>query len=198
MHMDHCKGNYRYSLDLWNLQHAAVKWILLIWGIIIGVLLPSSMSRLDRFLVSPDWEEHFSNVHHKLFPRPLSDHFPILLDISGLPSVKGSFKFENMWLNSGGICGESEIMVEPDFWGASKLYLSSKTEKSLKKDFGIWNKDVFGDVRVKKTNLLSEISRLDRLEADRVLSIIEKGRLRQDLVAWRDELVLSPLIRGGR
>ena len=37
------------------------------------------MARLDRFLVSDDWEVHFGNSTQTMLPKPLSDHFPILL-----------------------------------------------------------------------------------------------------------------------
>ena len=33
----------------------------------------------DRFLVSDDWEEYFENVSQCILPKPLFDHFPILL-----------------------------------------------------------------------------------------------------------------------
>ena len=36
--------------------------------------------RLDRFLVSLDWEEQFSESLQCRLPRPLSDHFPVKLE----------------------------------------------------------------------------------------------------------------------
>ena len=43
-----------------------------------------SLSRLDRFLVSKTWESHFSGVIHRILPKPVLDHSPILLDGGGL------------------------------------------------------------------------------------------------------------------
>jgi hypothetical protein len=57
-----------------------------------------SMSRLDRFLVSPEWDTQFSMAVQSLLPQTLSDHSPILLDCGHNWGGKSPFKFENMWL----------------------------------------------------------------------------------------------------
>ena len=61
------------------------------------------MARLDRFLISGDWENYFGNATQSTLPRPLSNHFQILL-IGGGSLVRGPtlFRFENLWLNMEG------------------------------------------------------------------------------------------------
>jgi endonuclease/exonuclease/phosphatase family metal-dependent hydrolase len=54
-----------------------------------------SWSRLDRFLISPDWEVKFPGLQ-KRHPRLCSDHFSILLDCGGIHWGPRPFKFENM------------------------------------------------------------------------------------------------------
>ena len=62
------------------------------------------MTRLDRFLISDEWENYFGTVNQKILPKPLSDHFPILLTGGG-SIVRGPllFRFENMLLKVEGL-----------------------------------------------------------------------------------------------
>jgi endonuclease/exonuclease/phosphatase family metal-dependent hydrolase len=49
------------------------------------------MSRVDKVMVSMDWEAHYSDVLLKLFPRPISDHHPLLVVVGGMVEGKRSF-----------------------------------------------------------------------------------------------------------
>ncbi len=60
-----------------------------------GAAIPS-MSRIDRILVSTEWEEQYPDVVQKLLPKPISYHNPIMLEARGMARGKTSFKFENM------------------------------------------------------------------------------------------------------
>ena len=61
-----------------------------------------SWSRIDRFLVSPDWEASHPEVLQKRLFCLCSDHFPIVLACGGNKGRRKSFKFENMWLKEEG------------------------------------------------------------------------------------------------
>ena len=58
-------------------------------------------AKLDRFLVTQSWLDHFNEVVQSRLPRPTSDHFSIFL-IGGLRRGPSPFRFENMWLKADG------------------------------------------------------------------------------------------------
>ncbi|RVW95673.1 putative ribonuclease H protein [Vitis vinifera] len=63
-----------------------------------GGLHNQAWARLDKFLVSPSWLDQFSNVIQKRLPRPISDHFLILIEGGGIRRGLSPSRFENMWL----------------------------------------------------------------------------------------------------
>ncbi|RVW94429.1 hypothetical protein CK203_035699 [Vitis vinifera] len=93
-----------------------------------------SMLRIDRFLLTSDRDEHFSNTTQTLLPRPVSDHSPIPLEGGRVRRSKTPFRFENMWLKVDGfkdlVKGWSEGY---QFSGSSNFILASKL-KALKED----------------------------------------------------------------
>lgn len=55
-------------------------------------------SRIDRFLISTDWEDFLSGTSQFSLPRVASDDAPLLLECGGFTRGKSPFRFENMWL----------------------------------------------------------------------------------------------------
>ena len=49
------------------------------------------LARLDRFLVTEDWNHHFGGVVQCVLPRPVSNHSPILLERRGGTFARGLF-----------------------------------------------------------------------------------------------------------
>ncbi|RVW80650.1 hypothetical protein CK203_044356 [Vitis vinifera] len=73
-----------------------------------GGLHNQAWARLDRFMVSPSWLDQFSNVTQKRLSRPISDHFPIIIEGGDKRRGPLPFRFENMWLKVKGLktlCG---------------------------------------------------------------------------------------------
>ena len=102
-----------------------------------------AMSRIDRFLVSGDWESYFSRVTQSTLPRPVSDHFPILLDGGGIRLGPSPFRFVNMWLKAEGFKDLLKGWWQGlSFQGSASFILAEKL-KGLKGKLKVWNKEVF-------------------------------------------------------
>ena len=115
------------------------------------------MSTLDRFLVSPEWDVQFSLAVQILLPRTLSNHFPILLDCGRNRGGKSPFKPENMWLRSEGFVDRVNHWWDLYCFDGSPSHVLSQKLMALKADLKQWNKEVFGDVGVRKGELMREI-----------------------------------------
>jgi exonuclease III len=139
----------------------------------------STWSRLDRFLVSPDWEFCYPGLAQKKLLRVCSDHAPIML-YSGCPmSGKRAFKFENMWLKEEGFVEKVRGWWNSfQFFGSSSFVLAKKM-KALKWELKRWNEEEFGDVRDKNKASSEELKALDSIEEERPLTEEEKERKRQ-------------------
>ncbi|RVW24688.1 Transposon TX1 uncharacterized 149 kDa protein [Vitis vinifera] len=135
-----------------------------------GGLNGQSRSRLDRFLISEDWENHFSGVSQCTLPRPVSDHSPILLDGGGVRRGPIPFRFENMWMKEEGFKELLKGWWQGFNFSGSYSFVLSEKLKSLKVKLKNWNKEVFGKVGVNLRMALGKVSFWDDQERQRTLN----------------------------
>ena len=113
-----------------------------------------SKSRIEKVLISTEWEDHFLDVTQRLLPCMLSNHCPLLVEAGGVLRGKSPFKFENMWLKVEGFVDRvSQWWNSCHFVGPPSFVLACKL-KVLKGDLKHWNKHVFGDVSFRKKLLI--------------------------------------------
>jgi hypothetical protein len=93
---------------------------------------PLVWSRIDRFLVSSDWEAWFPVVSQKRLPCLYSDHFLILLDCVDVSRGKRPFKFENIWLKANGFVERAKQWWDSYSFQGTPSYILACKLKALK------------------------------------------------------------------
>ena len=145
------------------------------------------MPCLDRFLVTVDWESHCNKVTQRCLPRPVSDHFPILLDSEGGRMGPSPFRFELMWLIFEGFKETLKGWWQSlHFYGSFSFILSAKL-KALKGILKAWNREVFGKIETNKEDALRRVSFWDDREKERGLAlkeVEERAKDKADFKTW--------------
>ncbi|RVW22653.1 Transposon TX1 uncharacterized 149 kDa protein [Vitis vinifera] len=150
-----------------QLQGGAFTWT--------GGLNNMSKARLDRFLVSPCWLDQFSKVSQRRLPKPISDHFPVLLEGGSWRRGPAPFRFENMWFK---VEGFKDLIR--NWWqgtgvrGSANFRLSEKL-KEVKQKLKVWNREQFGNLESNKEAAIQQVEYWDRVEDERSLSMEESA-----------------------
>jgi hypothetical protein len=137
-----------------------------------------SWSRLDRFLVSPEWEFSYPGLLQKKLLRVCSDHALIILMRGCLQNGKSSFKFKNMWLKDEGFVDKVRSWWSSFSFMGSPSFILAKRLRALKGEIKRWNREVFGNVGARNKAWVEELELLDRFEEVRRLFEEEKERRR--------------------
>ncbi|KAL5569671.1 hypothetical protein UlMin_026246, partial [Ulmus minor] len=150
-------------------------------------------SRLDRFLFTEEWGVGKNDIRQETGSRTCSDHMPIILDTSPVSWGPTPFRFENMWLEHSGFRQECEQWwrgIEVEGWESYKIM---EKLRALKDKIQVWNKEVFGDTRIIKKEVVEKIAGLDKKEEMAQLDVGER-ELRLSLRNQLEELVFKEAV----
>lgn len=152
-------------------------------------------SKLDRVFVNDEWLGKWPDIMLRGIDRSLSDHCPILLDISTKDWGPRPFRFFNVWMNHPNF----SIFVE-DKWnnyGVSGRagYVLKEKLKMLKTDLKIWNKEVFrwmdSNIAAKKERI-GELDRVDDVFGLEEEEVIERKKVSAELLRdllWKEQML---------
>ena len=109
--------------------------------------------RLDRCWVNPGWKDFYPEANVTHLAKVNSDHCPLLLNLNPLLGSTSNrpFKFQTIWLSH----NEFPAIVR-DAWAAKEGNLdgaiSNFTTKAQR-----WNKEVFGNVFIRKKQIMARL-----------------------------------------
>ncbi|XP_028069647.1 uncharacterized protein LOC114272174 [Camellia sinensis] len=125
-------------------------------------------SKIDRFLLSPEWLERFKLKLWGL-PRLIYDHCPLALLEDDRDWGPKPFKFTNAWLlHPNFVSFLVKVWQETQINGRAGFILHRKLH-ALKLALKKWSKEVFGNVSEKIKEVECQLHSLDLLAKDRPL-----------------------------
>jgi hypothetical protein len=165
--------------------------------------------KLDRVLVSTEWEQRFPLATVVALSREISDHTPLLLD-TGERAVcknKNSFKFELAWLLKDGFFELVSEVWHKDSRGATPMQRWQNKIRRLRQFLRGWAKNMSGAYKKEKQELLRKAEELDKMAETQLLSQHEwdlkqcvKERLaqllREEELRWFQRAKTTKILKG--
>uniref|UniRef100_M1BXT6 Non-LTR retroelement reverse transcriptase n=1 Tax=Solanum tuberosum TaxID=4113 RepID=M1BXT6_SOLTU len=142
-------------------------------------------SRIDRFLLSSEWDGSFRNIKQVPLQRLVSDHVPIALQCGSWEVPKSNFKFQNWWLTKEGFVDKvSDWWNSFEFSGRPDYILASKL-KALKEKLKEWSRSDQGSLKLQKSRLLNQMADLDSILDSRIMTEEEIAKKAELYWNWK-------------
>jgi hypothetical protein len=188
------KNNDRYNdrwpflfnavIDSFDLQEIELSGHQFTWA---NSLPSPTYEKLDRVLMTTEWEFKFPLVSVRALDRGVSEHTPLLLNM-GDATFKGNsrqFKIELSWFTHDDFYTRvAEIRHKP-VRGSNSVQRWNRKMSDLRSHLRGWAANNVGIYKQQKGNLISTIDKLDVEAESRELTAQE----RQDLSQAQDQLV---------
>nr|XP_025636528.1 uncharacterized protein LOC112730680 [Arachis hypogaea] len=122
-----------------------------------------SCSHIDRVLVSLEWVEEFPDIRLKGGPRGLSDHCPLIVDVTRVRVGPRPFRSLDSWFTHEGFLQT----VREEWRRIGDVQFIDKL-KALMVPLGRWHRDNFGNMDGRITRFEEEIKKVDDLVSNGV------------------------------
>jgi hypothetical protein len=133
------------------------------------------MPKLDRILMSTEWEQNYPLANVVALSIDISDHTPLLLNTGRAPSngYQPLFKFELGWLLRDGFADMVKEIWESVADGEDVMRQWQTRICRLRQHLRGWAKNVSGTNKKEKKELLDKLDMLDKKEEGSLLSAQE-------------------------
>ena len=168
-----------------------------------------TFEKLDRVLVSTDWEDKFPLSTVEARDRNISDHTPLVLNTgaSTHQTEQRPFKFERGWLIRDGFYDVVANIWQSENSGCSPLERWQNKIRRLRQHLRGWAKHIAGAYRKEKKRLLALLDDLDKKAENAPLSDQDinlkhylKERLvlllREEEIKWYERAKVKTLLEG--
>jgi hypothetical protein len=165
--------------------------------------------RLDRVLVSMEWEQKFPLATVEALSREISDHTPLLLSLGGKVKHKKQqpFKFELGWLLKDGFFEVVSEVWKKERRGTSLMQIWQNKIRKLRQFLRGWAKNMNGAYKKEKKELLRKAEELDKKAESQLLSQREWDLkqsvherltqvLREEEVKWFQRAKTTNILKG--
>ena len=171
----HCRGKNKpttlpHSSHVFNsIIHSLSLREIFMWG---GLYTWSNnqkdptLEKLDRVLMSPEWEDMFPLVFVQKIVRELSDHNVLIVDSNdNKKKIKEKkFRFDINWLKNPDFLPLVRKIWEKPVRGNDSIDTFNIKIKRIKKFFKGWGSNLFGHNKKRKQELKNELQQMETLE----------------------------------
>jgi hypothetical protein len=146
------------GLNLWELDISGRKYT---WA--NNLPLPT-FEKLDRVLVTTEWEEKFPLTTVQALPRVILDHTPLLLnsDKTSTSDNETSFKFEYGWLRRDGFVEMIREIWSSHTEGNTPIERWQGKIRRIRQYLRGWAKNTSGQYKKEKKHILNTLDTLDK------------------------------------
>ena len=145
-----------------------------------------TLEKLDRVLMSNDWEDIFPQVNIRKLVRDVPDHNALLLSsdnhVVRSPQTR-EFRFELSWLKSEEFLPLVEKIWNKNVNTSDPVDVLNIKLKRLKKFFNGWGSNKFGNERIRKKKIKEELENIEEME--------EEGNFDPDLLCKKQNLLVE-------
>ena len=144
----------------------------------------TAKTKLDRFLLSPEWFSKWLGTAQYTLDRNFSNHCPLLLRSKCVDWGPKPFRILDCWLTDSSFretVHQSWSSNQQSGWGG---FILKEKIKRLKADIKNWNRDHFGDTLKKYKKIEEDLNKLEEDTIDRPLEpqeVVFRKKLQEEL-----------------